>query len=74
MEEDVNATTTTTAPTTTTKRPTVKSTKPPPAPKWVIPVTFSVGPLENGEEVLNMTKALLNSSDDTQKVTWHVIF
>ncbi|KPJ20148.1 Leucyl-cystinyl aminopeptidase [Papilio machaon] len=47
IEEDINATTTTPQPTTTTKRTTIKTTKAPPLPKWVIPVTFSVARLSN---------------------------
>ncbi|XP_049884062.1 uncharacterized protein LOC126379375 [Pectinophora gossypiella] len=56
MEDDLNATTTAAPTTTTTKRP-PRTTKPPPPPKWVIPVTFSVGPLlqEYEEELENMT-------------------
>ncbi|XP_026325547.1 leucyl-cystinyl aminopeptidase [Hyposmocoma kahamanoa] len=57
IDEDLNSTSTTPLPTTTTRRPTAKTTKPPPAPKWVIPVTFSVGPLEKEyeEEMENVT-------------------
>ncbi|XP_063544869.1 uncharacterized protein LOC134753039 [Cydia strobilella] len=66
--EDENATTTTPAP--TTRRPAPRTTKPPPAPKWVIPVTFSVGPLEPGFE--NDTKIIKNITDSVlQNGTWY---
>ncbi|XP_046976153.1 uncharacterized protein LOC124542250 [Vanessa cardui] len=75
IEEDINATTTTAAPKTTTKRTTVKTTKAPPAPKWVIPVTFSVGPLNNGddEELENLTKLWKNVTENIQNGTWYDI-
>ncbi|XP_064076170.1 uncharacterized protein LOC113393161 [Vanessa tameamea] len=75
VEEDINATTTTAAPRTTTKRTTVKTTKAPPAPKWVIPVTFSVGPLNNGddEELENLTKLWRNVTENIQNGTWYDI-
>ncbi|KAF9821518.1 hypothetical protein SFRURICE_014282 [Spodoptera frugiperda] len=52
-EEDLNATTTTTPPP-TTRRVTVKTTKAPPH-KWIIPVTFVVGPLDSDDEEANIT-------------------
>ncbi|CAK1553301.1 unnamed protein product [Leptosia nina] len=68
MEDDVNMTTTTS---TTTPRPTtVKTTKAPPQPKWVIPLTFSVGPLLE-EEVDNITKLWKNSTENMQNGTWY---
>ncbi|XP_052746067.1 uncharacterized protein LOC112046167 isoform X1 [Bicyclus anynana] len=74
IEEDVNATTTTPPPTTTTKKTTIKTTKAPPAPKWVIPVTFSVGPLVTRDEFVNET-ILLNATSEhpPSKVTWYDI-
>ncbi|XP_050679217.1 uncharacterized protein LOC126975383 [Leptidea sinapis] len=68
LEEDLNATTTTTT-TSTTKRPVVKTTKPPPQVKWVIPVTFTVGPLLEEEE----TKIVRNSSENLQNGTWYEV-
>ncbi|XP_045783384.1 uncharacterized protein LOC123879629 [Maniola jurtina] len=74
IEEDINATTTTLIPTTTTKKPTVKTTKAPPTPKWVIPVTFSVGPLERDEEELeNITKLWKNVTENIHNGTWYDI-
>nr|XP_034839047.1 uncharacterized protein LOC117995157 [Maniola hyperantus] len=74
MEEDINATTTTSVPTTTTKKPTVKTTKAPPTPKWVIPVTFSVGPLErDNEELEKFTKFWKNVSENVHVETWYDI-
>ncbi|CAG5000144.1 unnamed protein product [Parnassius apollo] len=75
LEDDVNATTTTPQPTTTTKKPSVKTTKAPPPPKWVIPVTFSVGPLEtdNAEEQENITKIWRNSTEAIHNGTWYDI-
>ncbi|CAH0731132.1 unnamed protein product, partial [Brenthis ino] len=68
-EEDVNSTTTTPAPTTTT---TVRTTKAPPAPRWVIPVTFSVGPVVE-EELENITKLWKNTTESIQNGTWYDI-
>ncbi|XP_045526197.1 uncharacterized protein LOC123715286 isoform X1 [Pieris brassicae] len=84
IEEDVNATTTTS---TTTKRPTtVKTTKPPPGPKWIIPLTFSVGPimeeepklwkngtdLQNGTwyDIINETKTISKWSENVTYLVW----
>ncbi|XP_013162517.1 PREDICTED: leucyl-cystinyl aminopeptidase-like [Papilio xuthus] len=72
IEEDINATTTTQQPTTTTKRTTIKTTKPPPLPKWVIPVTFSVGPLENDEEE-NITRIWKNTTESIHNGTWYEV-
>ncbi|VVC90753.1 unnamed protein product [Leptidea sinapis] len=47
----------------------VKTTKPPPQVKWVIPVTFTVGPLLEEEE----TKIVRNSSENLQNGTWLVL-
>ncbi|GBP80906.1 hypothetical protein EVAR_48987_1 [Eumeta japonica] len=55
LEDDINATTTTPM-TTTTKRIVVKTTKAPPQQKWVIPITFMVGPLEEDEDLENITR------------------
>ncbi|KAI5631362.1 peptidase family m1 domain-containing protein [Phthorimaea operculella] len=69
-EEDMNATTTLPPP--TTRKPQVKTTKPPPPPKWVIPVTFSVGPLhqEYEEELENITM-LKNVAANQTNSTWY---
>ncbi|CAH0602385.1 unnamed protein product [Chrysodeixis includens] len=61
-EDDVNATTTTTPVPTTTKR--VVTTRAPPH-KWVIPVTFVVGPVEEDENYTvwrNLSHAMHNST------------
>ncbi|XP_021205416.2 aminopeptidase N isoform X1 [Bombyx mori] len=83
-EEDYNATTTTTPlPTTTTKKPSPKTTKLPP-PKWIIPITFTVGPLEADPEEIhtmhngtwydigNETKPLQTSrwTENTTHLVW----
>ncbi|XP_045541268.1 thyrotropin-releasing hormone-degrading ectoenzyme [Papilio machaon] len=73
IEEDINATTTTPQPTTTTKRTTIKTTKAPPLPKWVIPVTFSVGPLENNDEEENVTRIWKNTTESIHNGTWYEI-
>ncbi|XP_068627142.1 leucyl-cystinyl aminopeptidase [Battus philenor] len=75
LEEDINATTTTPQPTTTTKRTTIKTTKPPPLPKWVIPVTFTVGPLESDddEEMENITRIWKNQTESIHNGTWYEI-
>ncbi|XP_061381789.1 aminopeptidase N [Danaus plexippus] len=74
IEEDINSTSTTPAPTTTTtEKPTTKPTKLPPAPKWVIPVTFTVGPLIEEEEMENITKLWKNSTENIQNGTWYDI-
>ncbi|XP_045456229.1 uncharacterized protein LOC123666065 [Melitaea cinxia] len=74
IEEDINSTTTTTPTPTTTKQTTVKTTKAPPAPKWVIPVTFSVGPINSDEEELeNITKQWKNVTENMQNGTWYDI-
>ncbi|KAJ2942457.1 hypothetical protein O0L34_g16062 [Tuta absoluta] len=71
-EEDVNATTTLPPP--TTRKPQVKTTKPPPPPKWVIPVTFSVGPLhqEYEEELENLT-IWKNAAANQTNSTWYEV-
>ncbi|KOB68844.1 Uncharacterized protein OBRU01_14566, partial [Operophtera brumata] len=51
-DEDLNATTVAPTPSTTTRRPTAKHKQPP--AKWVIPVTFVVGPIV--EQVENITR------------------
>ncbi|XP_045509071.1 uncharacterized protein LOC123704691 [Colias croceus] len=72
LEEDINATTTTST-TTTTRRPTV-GTKPPPGPKWVIPLTFSVGPVEEWDsDAENITKLFKNGTENLQNGTWYDI-
>ncbi|RVE46045.1 hypothetical protein evm_009325 [Chilo suppressalis] len=68
--DDVNATTTPPPPTTTTRRP--PTTKPPPAHKWVIPLTFMVGPVEDeDEEMENVTKLFKNVTESMQNGTWY---
>lgn len=69
-EEDLNATTTASPPPTTTRRTTVKTTKSPPH-KWIIPVTFVVGPLEDEEE--NVTKIWKNVTDTMHNGTWYEV-
>ncbi|XP_063899454.1 aminopeptidase N-like [Helicoverpa armigera] len=66
-EEDINSTTTATPTTTTTRRPPTKATKAPPH-KWVIPVTFVVGPLEEEED--NVT-AWKNVTQNYHNATWY---
>ncbi|XP_026747926.1 leucyl-cystinyl aminopeptidase [Trichoplusia ni] len=61
-DEDLNATTTTTPAPTTTRRPT--TTRAPPH-KWVIPVTFVVGPVEEDENFTiwrNLSHPMHNST------------
>uniref|UniRef100_A0A2A4K4W2 Aminopeptidase n=1 Tax=Heliothis virescens TaxID=7102 RepID=A0A2A4K4W2_HELVI len=65
-EEDINSTTTSSPPT-TTRRPPTKATKAPPH-KWVIPVTFVVGPLEEEED--NVT-AWKNVTQNYHNATWY---
>ncbi|XP_075989780.1 leucyl-cystinyl aminopeptidase isoform X2 [Anticarsia gemmatalis] len=67
MDEDLNSTTTTPAPS-TTRRTTVKTTKPPPH-KWIIPVTFMVGPLEDEDE--NLTRVWKNVTESVHNGTWY---
>ncbi|CAH1642722.1 unnamed protein product [Spodoptera littoralis] len=67
-EEDLNSTTTTPPPT-TTRRVTVKTTKAPPH-KWIIPVTFVVGPLDSEEEEANIT-AWKNVTQNYHNATWY---
>ncbi|CAG9790541.1 unnamed protein product [Diatraea saccharalis] len=69
LEDDLNATTTA-APTTTTRR--VPTTRAPPAYKWVIPLTFVVGPVEDTDEedLDNITKIWRNVTENMQNGTW----
>ncbi|KAJ0184238.1 hypothetical protein K1T71_000661 [Dendrolimus kikuchii] len=57
-ESDLNYTTTPYTTSTTTRRPTSKPTKAPPPTKWVIPVTFTPGPLaeDNSSRAWNITE------------------
>ncbi|KAJ0169698.1 hypothetical protein K1T71_014883 [Dendrolimus kikuchii] len=57
-ESDLNYTTTPYPTSTTTRRPTSKPTKAPPPTKWVIPVTFTPGPLaeDNSTRAWNITE------------------
>ncbi|XP_041984274.1 thyrotropin-releasing hormone-degrading ectoenzyme [Aricia agestis] len=69
-EEDINATTTATPP--TTRRTTVRTTRPPPAPRWIIPVTFTVGPPEaEDEDIENITRVWKNSPENVHNGTWY---
>ncbi|CAB3258278.1 unnamed protein product [Arctia plantaginis] len=67
MEEDLNATSTTT-PLPTTRRTTVKTTKLPPH-RWIIPVTFVVGPLDEEDE--NVTRVWRNLTEGVHNGTWY---
>ncbi|XP_028160953.1 thyrotropin-releasing hormone-degrading ectoenzyme [Ostrinia furnacalis] len=71
LEDDVNATTTVTPPT-TTRRP-ATTTKPPPPNKWIIPLTFVVGPTEDEEDLENITKVWKNTTENLQNGTWYDI-
>ncbi|KAL4720487.1 hypothetical protein ACJJTC_010875 [Scirpophaga incertulas] len=66
-EEDINSTTTTPAPTTTTRRST---TKPPPPQKWIVPLTFVVGPIVD-EDLDNITKTWKNVTESMHNGTWY---
>ncbi|KAG6463832.1 hypothetical protein O3G_MSEX014095 [Manduca sexta] len=69
IEEDYNATTTPVPPA-TTRRTTTKTPKPAP-PKWVIPVTFSVGPIDDyDEDMENITRGWKNATENLQNGTW----
>ncbi|XP_037292405.1 alanine/arginine aminopeptidase [Manduca sexta] len=70
IEEDYNATTTPVPPA-TTRRTTTKTPKPAP-PKWVIPVTFSVGPIDDyDEDMENITRGWKNATENLQNGTWY---
>ncbi|XP_063836017.1 glutamyl aminopeptidase-like [Ostrinia nubilalis] len=71
LEDDVNATTTVTPPT-TTRRP-ATTTKPPPPNKWIIPLTFVVGPTEDEDDLENITKVWKNTTENLQNGTWYDI-
>ncbi|XP_053622649.1 endoplasmic reticulum aminopeptidase 2 isoform X2 [Plodia interpunctella] len=63
-EEDVNATTTTTPAPTTRRYP--KTTPALPEPKWIVPLTFVVGPLKEED-----TKIVKNSTEVLHNSTWY---
>ncbi|KAJ8706619.1 hypothetical protein PYW07_012697 [Mythimna separata] len=68
-EEDINSTTTTPSPP-TTRRPTAKTTKPPPH-KWIIPVTFVVGPIDVDDDERENITAWKNVTHNYHNATWY---
>ncbi|XP_060808352.1 uncharacterized protein LOC106137204 [Amyelois transitella] len=68
IEDDMNATTTTPAP--TTKKVYPKTTPRPPDPKWMVPLTFVVGPLKEVDED-NVTRVFKNATEAMQNATWY---